>query len=931
MTAERRPWWMDVVAASFLVLTLFNGYLVVRGPALADGLDAAFEGGALHVRSVASETPFAKAGLRSGDQLLAVDDLPMLGPREWRAALANVEAGRPETWHVLRQGSRLELAVTFDAAKVTDRFTAGLVAYLAGILGFLLLGLFIGVRRPRDPAARMAAWLFLSTSAAFGLLNGWAALWRQTPAFVQALLWIPEISRFVAEAIGVSFFAMFPRPLFRKRWVWFAIWIPVLATLPWRLAWFYSVIYHHGHLPPVPGWFNRAIFIRAILYAAVTLVFLTVSYRWRADANERRRIRVLMLGMAISLAAGGYASWVFSFEEYRVQSVASERLIPLVALIGPLAFGYAIVRHRVLDIHLIVRQGLQYALARRAVLGIVPALAAILVADIAVNSHQPLAGILRARGWIYAGVGALGLVAVFQRTHWLAALDRRFFREQYDSLRVLREVIDEIQQSRSIDEVAARVVARIETALHPEFVAVMLREATGREYRCFASVPAGQACPSIDVNSTLVGLLGVLGKPLEVSAADSGWLQARLPEQEIRFVRHTRLDLLVPIRAMRSEHIGAFLALGTKRSEEPFTREDQDLLEAIASSLARLLEQPVNATPPPPNFEECPRCGTCYDARTGTCPVEGAVLTPVGFSRTLAGRYWLEQCRGLGGMGRVYAATDTALRRRVAVKVILDHLVGTEVARRFPIEAQAAATFAHPNVVTVHDYGIAAGNRAFIVMELLEGVTLRDELKRCTRLDPLRTLTILRGVCLAVEAAHRRQLIHRDLKPENIFLARAADEPGEVVKVLDFGLSKFLSTHDEKARATATAQTTTAGVETTAGMLVGTFDYMSPEQLRGEPPAVSWDLWAIAVVAYQALTGALPFPKYMSEGWRPDVVYGFTPLAEHLPSLSRRAQALFADSFARDRATRAPSAADFFRRLEDALAVDSPAFTSRSG
>ena len=216
-------------------------------------------------------------------------------------------------------------------------------------------------------------------------------------------------------------------------------------------------------------------------------------------------------------------------------------------------------------------------------------------------------------------------------------------------------------------------------------------------------------------------------------------------------------------------------------------------------------------------------------------------------------------------MGRVYAATDTALRRRVAVKVILDHLVGTEVARRFPIEAQAAATFAHPNVVTVHDYGVEAGSRAFIVMELLEGVTLRDELKRCTRLDPSRTVDILRGVCLAVEAAHRRELIHRDLKPGNIFLAHAPDGPGETVKVLDFGLAKFLSAHNDEAR----TATTNAAVETTAGMLVGTFDYMSPEQLQGEYPAVSWDLWAIAVVAYEALTGTLPFPAHSTVGAQP--------------------------------------------------------------
>ena len=916
MTSERRPWWMTIAAASFLVLSLFNGYLVIWGPSLAEGLDAAFEGGALHVRSVASDTPFAKAGLQPGDQVIAVNDLPMQGPREWAAALANVRSGEADTWHVLRRGSRVELAVTFETARWTDRFTAGLVAYVAGILGFLLLGLFIGFRRPRDPAARIGAWLFLATSAAFGLLNGWAVLWRQTPTLVQALLWIPELSRFVVEGICLSFLAMFPRPLFRKPWIWFAIWIPVLVTLPWRIHSFYSVIYRYGHLPPVPEWLNRAIFVRAILYVCVALLFLIISYRRRADANEGRRIRVLIVGMAISLVAAAYASWVYSLEEYRVQSVASQRLIPLLALTGPLALGYAIVRHRVLDIHLMVRQGVRYALARRAVLGMVPALATVLIVDIIVHSREPLASILRARGWIYAVVGALGLVAVFQRTQWLAALDRRFFREQYNSLRVLREVIDEVQQSKSLDDVAPRVVARIETALHPEFVSVMLREATGQEYRCFASVPAGQACPPIDVNSKLVALLSVLGKPLEVLPADSGWLHARLPANEISFVRHARLDLLVPIRTMASERIDAFLALGMKRSEEPFTREDQDLLEAIASSIARLLEQPVTAAPPSPDFEECPRCGTCYDARTGTCPIEGAVLDPVGFPRLLVGRYWLEQCRGLGGMGRVYAAIDKALRRRVAVKVIRDHLVGTEVARRFPIEAQAVATFAHPNVVTVHDVGVAAGNRAFIVMELLEGVTLRDELKRCQRLEPSRTLEILRGVCLAVEAAHRHQLIHRDLKPGNIFLARAQDEPGETVKVLDFGLAKFLSPHDDGAPTPATD----AGVETTAGVLIGTFDYMSPEQLQGEHPAVSWDLWAISVVAYEALTGALPFPAHSTEDWRPAVLSGaFTPLTEHLPNLSQRAQVLFAHSFARDRTERAQSAAEFFRRLEDAL------------
>src|SRR5439155_2834701 len=99
----------------------------------------------------------------------------------------------------------------------------------------------------------------------------------------------------------------------------------------------------------------------------------------------------------------------------------------------PLAFYYAIIRHRAFDIHVIIRQGLQYALARGAVLGVVPLLAAVLVLDLALNSRQPLIEILEARGWVYAGISGLALTSYWQRKRWLGALDRRFFRERYDA------------------------------------------------------------------------------------------------------------------------------------------------------------------------------------------------------------------------------------------------------------------------------------------------------------------------------------------------------------------------------------------------------------------------------------------------------------------------------------------------------------------
>ena len=225
--------------------------------------------------------------------------------------------------------------------------------------------------------------------------------------------------------------------------------------------------------------------------------------------------------------------------------------------------------------------------------------------------------------------------------------------------------------------------------------------------------------------------------------------------------------------------------------------------------------------------------------------------------RTLAGRYRLERRLGRGGMGTVYEAVDVALDRRVAVKVVRDEWVHNAMAtQRFRREARAVAGFAHPNVVTVYDYGVETGARVFLVMELLSGTTLRDELRRGGRLDAARTLDVLRGVCSAVDAAHQRGFIHRDLKPENIFLV-AGNGP---VKVLDFGVAKPL-VRDDAAGAGEPP-------ETEVGVLVGTVGYISPEQLLGDSPDVSWDVWALATVAYESLTGALPFPVESRESWR---------------------------------------------------------------
>jgi serine/threonine protein kinase len=202
----------------------------------------------------------------------------------------------------------------------------------------------------------------------------------------------------------------------------------------------------------------------------------------------------------------------------------------------------------------------------------------------------------------------------------------------------------------------------------------------------------------------------------------------------------------------------------------------------------------------------------------------------------------------------------------------------------------------------------------FLVMELLNGSSLRDELKCHKRLTAGRVVEIFRGVCKAVDAAHRHNLIHRDLKPENIFLAQSSDAEGETVKVLDFGIAKFLPVRDEAAETQTMA-------ETGAGVLVGTVGYMPPEQLLGERPGVSWDLWALAVVAYESLTGALPFSTATREKWRQSVLTGsFAPLSDHLAGPPDQWQEFFARALATDRARRPRSAAEFMQHLQQALA-----------
>src|SRR5262245_45929359 len=212
----------------------------------------------------------------------------------------------------------------------------------------------------------------------------------------------------------------------------------------------------------------------------------------------------------------------------------------------------------------------------------------------------------------------------------------------------------------------------------------------------------------------------------------------------------------------------------------------------------------------------------------------------------IAERYRLVALLGRGGMGAVWRADHVSLNSPVALKFIDPGVSSSEEAiARFMREAQSAAALRSSHVVQIFDYGVDRGVQ-YIAMELLNGESLNARLERAGRMPPADVVRILSQVARAVGKAHEAGIVHRDLKPDNVFLVREEDH--EVAKVLDFGIAKVSSPGVNPGSGTRT------------GAVLGTPYYMSPEQAQGTKSVdFRSDLWSMAVIAYQCVTGELPF------------------------------------------------------------------------
>ena len=290
---------------------------------------------------------------------------------------------------------------------------------------------------------------------------------------------------------------------------------------------------------------------------------------------------------------------------------------------------------------------------------------------------------------------------------------------------------------------------------------------------------------------------------------------------------------------------------------------------------------------------QCPICGRQYPLDVHVCPEDNSPLQAdatiadagpvdplIGF--TLDDKYRIEARLGIGGMGTVYRARHLLIDRTVAVKVLSQRFVEDDAAQmRFRREAKAAGRLQHQNAVAVTDFGQTSEGYVYIVMELLEGRTLREVLAKEAPLDTARAVALMLQTSAAVAAAHEAGIIHRDLKPANIFIVHNSELPS-VVKVLDFGIAKL---------ATDTLEEDEAHTLTQVGAMIGTPRYMSPEQCDGAELTPASDVYGLGVILYEMLTGIVPFSgstplaiamKHTSEEPRPprDFVTSIPPSLE---------------------------------------------------
>lgn len=316
----------------------------------------------------------------------------------------------------------------------------------------------------------------------------------------------------------------------------------------------------------------------------------------------------------------------------------------------------------------------------------------------------------------------------------------------------------------------------------------------------------------------------------------------------------------------------------------------------------------------------CPTCRTKYSDATETCASDGETLLPDSvFANadvdlgpgSMVGEYRIEGKLGEGAFGTVYRAVHPLIGKAAAIKVLGRALSSDpQMVSRFIAEARAVNQIRHRNIIDVFGFGVVPDGRHYYAMELLEGATFDAYLNTRGRVPLAEAVPILRGIARALDAAHAKGIYHRDLKPENVFLVANEDGPPEA-KLLDFGIAKL----------TKTGGTTH---KTKTGAAMGTPYYMSPEQCRGLEVDARTDVYAFGVMAFEVLTGSLPFESENAMELLLLHLNEPVPLASsRVPELGTAFDAVFARIMAKDREQRPSTASQALDEIAKAGGMSS--------
>ncbi|HEX5735183.1 MAG TPA: bifunctional serine/threonine-protein kinase/formylglycine-generating enzyme family protein [Blastocatellia bacterium] len=322
-------------------------------------------------------------------------------------------------------------------------------------------------------------------------------------------------------------------------------------------------------------------------------------------------------------------------------------------------------------------------------------------------------------------------------------------------------------------------------------------------------------------------------------------------------------------------------------------------------------------------MKRCTQCGEVYDDSLATCPVDGSVLVQANsndplIGRLLAGRYKVIQKVGEGGMGAVYKAIHNKMDRICAIKTLTGLSSDNEAAvARFNREAKNSSRIDSPHAITIYDFGEAENGLLYLAMEFIDGKQLSDLLEQEGVLPVERVVNITDQIAEALAAAHALGIVHRDLKPDNIMLTQKADQL-DYVKVLDFGIAKTMADDG-------------ADTVTKTGFVLGTPAYMSPEQLTGENLDGRSDVYSLAIIVYEMLSGQLPFEgdnlqakmikRLMSDPIR---------LRDVMPSISDSVERAVMAGLVRDRENRTATVQEFASSLSDAYGFSTVSIGRRS-